>query len=109
MSAEVVEARLDAIRTALLAGDLNSLAEHEALLGVALAETGEAPDQATRLRLRRKAAENVRLLGAVRAGLGRALRRLAELREAWTGFSTYDGRGERQMQGNPSGAMDRRF
>lgn len=109
MGAEAVEARLDAIRAALLAGDLAALAEHEALLGAALAGLGGAPDRPTRLRLRRKAAENARLLDAARAGLGRALRRLAELGEVWTGFSTYDGRGERQTRGDPARAMDRRL
>lgn len=109
MGAEVVETRLDAIRAALLAGDLAALAEHEALLDAALAGIGAAPDPATRIRLRRKAAENARLLAAARAGLGGALRRLAELGEVWKGFSTYDGRGERQMRGDSARAMDRRF
>jgi NADPH-dependent ferric siderophore reductase len=91
-----VEALLDRVHAALMAGDLSALPACVAML-----ETLGDPPFGTvgadaLQRLRAKADRNARCLEAAGRGLRAAQRRLAEIRGAGRALNTYDGTGQRQ-------------
>jgi hypothetical protein len=91
-----LEALLDAVHAALLAGDLAALSPLAESLEAAAPPAGPPP-AATAARLRAKAARNARCLEAAGRGLRAAGRRLAESRAAALGVVTYDGAGRRTL------------
>jgi hypothetical protein len=104
-----VRLRLEAIRQALISGDILSLVEEEGQLRQALqaAEGQIAP--AERAELRRLAHENEALLRATRQGIRSALRRMAEIRDARVAFGTYDSGGRRKVIPHRPPETDRSF
>ena len=90
--AQAMEAGLDEMRSALLAGDMARLAAVSARIVAEDTLPGLTPPVAARLRV--KAEANARLLAAALKGLKAAQRRAAELAGAGQ-FSTYDASGQR--------------
>ena len=104
-----VQQRLAAIRAALLSGDLGALAEQDVLLRQALRDCADRLSPEDRAILREQARANEALLQATRRGLRNALRRMAEIRAAATGFGTYDGGGRRQQIAHRPHGVDQLF
>lgn len=103
-----LETALADLQAALKRGDLAGL---DALLDrvAQTAAAGIPADAATAARLRAQAAQNDRLLAATLRGLRSARRRLADLRAAKDGFSTYDAAGNRLEHRHDGDGLWRRF
>ncbi|MEY4984793.1 MAG: hypothetical protein RIR62_3059 [Pseudomonadota bacterium] len=88
------ESHLGAIRDALLRGDLQALPALASALDAGLGDLQalSAPDLE---RLRAEAARTAACLGAAKAGLAAARRRLAEIRAGADGLQTYDRNGQK--------------
>lgn len=97
--AEALLSTLDRVQTALRGGDLAALSALAEEMERAC-DAGIAPANAEEARLLRARADRVAagLMAAAR-GLRAARRRMAEIREAKRGVTTYDGRGARVTVG----------
>ena len=97
-------------RAVLVRGQLDalaSLAERKEALFARLPAPEQIP--AARLTELRQAAErNHALIAATARGLKSVSRRMAEIRSATGGLSTYSSSGERRTLGGASGALERR-
>jgi hypothetical protein len=105
ISAELV---LDQIHSAILRADFAALAPLTPALEDALVAAQSLRDPAMLQRLSQKASRNAACLLAAGRGVRAAQRRLRELKDANTGFATYDGRGKRAQHGLPS-QLTKRF
>jgi hypothetical protein len=92
---------LQALRRALRQADYPALAALAAELEAALPAAAALPETALRA-LRAEAEQTAACLAAARSGLRAARRRMAEIRAASDGLSTYDrhGRSARQAAGS---------
>lgn len=100
---------MDALRAALLSGDLLALAPLEAILTAESRSLAAETPADSLARLRGKAAQNEVLLAAALRGLRSAQRRMAEIEAIQNGFSTYDHQGLRQAHSTAMGDLARRF
>ncbi len=99
---------LDQIHGAILTADFARLTELTPALETSLTEVSLVSNTQVLARIKAKADRNAACLLASGRGVRAAQRRLAEMRSASTGFSTYDGRGRRALHGLPS-SFARRF
>lgn len=86
-------------------GELAPLIERIEALMLRLGHSGPAPADLARLRLR--AAEQMRLLGAARDGIRAAALRLADIRRAPGAMSTYDPAGRSRTLHFQSGSVEK--
>jgi hypothetical protein len=102
---QALERLLDETHAALLQGRLADLPDLASRTEACLAGLDPAGGLLPRLRL--KAERNARCLQAAGRGLRAAHQRLADLRAAGQGHSTYDGQGRRQGLAVPSSLSHR--
>ena len=102
-----LEACLDATRTALMAGDMVTLAKLAGLVEVAIASSGR-PEGPALLRVKKKAEANGRILQAALKGVRAARQRAQELSNHGR-FSTYDAGGRRDQIGVAAAIPARRL
>ena len=90
---------LDQMHAAILAADFSALGLLAPQLEMALNGMGQTQNPAYLQAIQRKAERNAAGLMAAARGVRSALRRLAEVQGAGTGFVTYDGSGKRADHG----------
>jgi hypothetical protein len=99
---------LDRIHSAILIADFAQLEQLTPALETSMAGAQTLRDAALLAQIRAKAERNAACLMAAGRGVRAAQRRIAEIRDAAQGFSTYDGRGQRAQHGQHS-SFARRF
>jgi flagellar biosynthesis/type III secretory pathway chaperone len=103
------ETMLDQLTVAIREGDLQRIATIGPQLEQVLVALRPELDTQITERLREKACQNATLLQATAKGLRAAQRRIAEIRAAHEGLSTYNARGRRAGAGHRPGAMNWRL
>lgn len=103
-----VECLMDQMLHALIHAKFQDLQMLSPQLETALAALPAQLDRAVLQRLRRKADRNAACALASGRGVRAALRRLEEIRQAATGLTTYDAKGQRTGRDGPAG-LSRRF
>ena len=99
---------LDRIHSAILVADFALLEELTPTLEKSMENAQTMRDAALLAQIKAKAERNAACLVAAGRGVRAAQRRLAEIRDAAQGFSTYNGRGQRAQHGQNS-SFARRF
>jgi len=99
---------LDQMHSAILQADFAALAPLTPVLENALIAAQNLRDPEILRRLSQKASRNAACLLAAGRGVRAAQRRMRELKDASTGFATYDGRGKRAQHGLAS-QLTKRF
>jgi len=96
-------------KAALLAGDIDKLADLSAEIERCLHGTAaQGPSETTLRSLRASAAENERLLDAARRGLEAAMNRLKECRTVAQGLTTYGADGALSLIEDTAPTVERR-
>ena len=93
---------LDRIHSAILVADFALLEHLSPALETSMAATQTMRGSALLTQIKAKAERNAACLVAAGRGVRAAQRRLAEIRDAAQGFSTYNGRGHRAQHGQQS-------
>jgi hypothetical protein len=99
---------LDRIHSAILVADFALLERLSPALETSMSAAQTMRDSALLAQIKAKAERNAACLMASGRGVRAAQRRLAEIRDAAQGFSTYNGRGQRAQHGQNS-SFARRF
>ncbi len=100
-----LDALLDEVHRAMLAGELAALGGLAERMDTAAARPMHAPDAGVAGRLQRKAERNRACLAAAAAGLRAAQRRLREIAAAAAGGCVYDGSGKARAVAAAPGRM----
>jgi hypothetical protein len=90
---------LDQIHTAILIADFAALERLTPALETSMERAAALQNTQLFAQIKSKSERNAACLMAAGRGVRAAQRRLAEMRDAATGFSTYDGRGNRANHG----------
>jgi O-methyltransferase involved in polyketide biosynthesis len=93
---------LDQMHSAILRADFDTLGSLSPALEGLLSQLDQIKDKSVLTKIKNKCARNEACLLAAGRGLRSAQRRVAELRGASQGFSTYDGTGKRAQHGLPN-------
>jgi hypothetical protein len=93
---------LDRIHSAILVADFALLEHLSPALETSMAAAQTMRESALLTQIKAKAERNAACLVAAGRGVRAAQRRLAEIRDAAQGFSTYNGRGHRAQHGQQS-------
>ena len=99
---------LDQIHSAILIADFAQLERLTPALETSMLAAQTMRESALLAHIKAKAERNATCLMAAGRGVRAAQRRLAEIRDAAQGFSTYNGRGQRAQHGQQS-SFARRF
>lgn len=90
---------LDQIHSAVLMADFRALERLTPALEASMTSAAQLPQSGLLAQIKSKAERNAVCLMAAGRGVRAAQRRVAEMRDAALGFSTYDGRGNRAQHG----------
>lgn len=93
---------LDQIHTAILNADFARLSSLSVAVETSLAQASPIKDAQTLQKIQGRAERNAACLLAAGRGIRAAQRRIAELRDAKQGFSTYTKSGQRAQHDQPS-------
>ena len=96
---------LDQIHSAILIADFAQLERLTPALETSMLAAQTMRGSALLAQIKAKAERNATCLMAAGRGVRAAQRRLAEIRDAAQGFSTYNGRGQRAQHGQQSSCL----